>query len=83
MDINSAPSGGHFTACADQLVTWHDLTRACDWLVLATLVCGIVADRFDSRPYVSELQHFFVAVRVRFTSLKSFVLLINCERTGF
>jgi hypothetical protein len=65
---NHAPSSGHFAACTDLLVTW----RAYDWLVLATLVSGIVADRFDSRPYVSELQDFLMAVSVRFISLKSF-----------
>jgi hypothetical protein len=64
-------------------VTSYDLTGACDWLVLATLVLGSVAVRFDSRPYVSELQDLLVVVSVRFTSFKSFALLKNCERKGF
>jgi hypothetical protein len=59
---NHAQSGGHFAACTDQLVTW----RAYDWLVFATLVSGIVADRIDSRPYVSELQDCLVVVSVRY-----------------
>jgi hypothetical protein len=35
---------------AQTAMTWHDLTRASDWLVSATLVWGIVAGRLDSRP---------------------------------
>jgi uncharacterized membrane protein YhhN len=50
---------------AQTTMTWRDLTRASDWLVSAALVWGIVADRLDSRPYVSELQDFFVAASVR------------------
>jgi hypothetical protein len=58
-------------------VTSYDLTWAGDWLALATMVWGSVAGRFDSRPYVSELEYLLVATGVRFISFKSFVLLIN------